>query len=376
MPLLTHPPHLPHPLRPQRSPLRSLRSPRSLLGLFFILLILPISAQPMSLEETLASFSGDVEFRWDPFFAAGTFVSGEYAASFAAGRAGEQGTVLFDYQELMILPLPYLDNGSIRFPGDFVSQVRNSFNRNFEHERNRFRVGAIVIDPGHGGVDPGAVWDDYVVNGRTITVLEKDITLRASLSLHTALREAFPDRQIILTRDGDTTISLDERVNIANSLILAENEIAIFISVHANSSLGNRNARGFEVWYLDPSHRRDVIDVSEHDGFEDVIPIINSMMEETISTDSVILANYILNRLDDAIGETSPNRGLKSQNWFVVRNALMPSVLIETGFISNREEAFLLMDDTYLMKLTNALYKGIVDFVNYVEYGGGTFFSQ
>ena len=366
MPLITH------PLRP----LRSLRAPRSLLGLIFILLIFPVSAQTMSLDETLASFGGDVEFRWDPFFAAGSFVSGEYMASFVAGRAGEPGTVLLDHQEIMTLPLPYLENGSIRFPGDFVNQVKSTFNRNTEHEQNRFRVGAIVIDPGHGGADPGAIWDDYVVNGRTITIMEKDIALRASLMLYTALREAFPDRQIVLTRDADTSINLDDRVDVANSLVLAENEIAIFVSLHANSSLVNRNARGYEVWYLDPNHRRDVIDVSEHDGFEDVIPIINSMMEETISTDSVILANYILNRLDAAIGDVSPNRGRKSEEWFVVRKVKMPSVLVEMGFISNREEAFLLMDDSYLMKISNALYKGIVDFVNFVEYGGGASLSQ
>ena len=327
-------------------------------------------AQSMSLEEALTSLGRNVEFRWDPFFASGTFSTGGHEASFVSGRAGEAGAVLFGRREVLNLPLPFLENGNIRFPETFISQVRSTLNRFAEHDSARFRIGTIVIDPGHGGVDSGTAWN-YTVNGRTLRIMEKDIVLRISRMLHASLSAAFPGRRVLLTREGDYNLSLEQRTNVANSQSLASNEIAIFISVHANSSLSNRNARGFEVWYLDPSHRRDLVDRSRYTEFEEVIPIINTMLEEEITTESIILANYILRRMDEAVGDVSPNRGLKAHNWFVVRNALMPSVLVELGFVSNREEALLLNDEAYLKKLSDALYKGISDFIVFFERSGG-----
>ena len=270
----------------------------------------------------------------------------------------------------MTLPLPFLENGSIWFPETFVNQVKATFNFYAEEEQGRFRIGAIIIDPGHGGRDPGTVWD-YVVQGRTLTIMEKVIVLNVSRMLHAALSASFPDKQVILTREGDTTLSIQERVAIANSLNLKDNETAIFVSVHANSSLSNRNARGFEVFYLNPNYRRDLIDRTRYADFEEVIPILNSMMEEQTTTESILLANSILNRMDEAVGDISPRRGLKPHEWFVVRNALMPSVLVELGFVSNREEALLLNDNAYLMKLSEALYKGISDFIAFFEGSGG-----
>ena len=340
------------------------------LSLIILLLASPVFAQTMNLDETMSNLGGDVEFRWDPFFASGTFSVDGREVSFVSGRAGETGTVLLGHRELINLPLPYLENGNIRFPGTFVDEVRNSLIRHAEEETNRFRIGAIIIDPGHGGVDPGTVWD-YTVNGRSVRIMEKDIALRTSRMLQASLRAAFPDKRILLTRSGDYNLSLEQRTNVANSIPLAPNEVAIFVSIHANSSLSNRNARGFEVFYLNPNHRRDLVDRSRHTGFEEVIPIINWMMEEEITTDSILLANFILRRMDAAVGNLSPNRGLKSHDWFVVRNALMPAILVEMGFVSNREEALRLNDDAYLMRISDALYKGISDFVAFIERPGG-----
>jgi len=329
------------------------------------------SARAFSLEETLNSLgdAGKAELHWDPFFASGSLVAGEYLAAFVSGKAGETGTVLLDRRDVLTLPLPFLENGNIMFPEAFVSQIRNTFNSYVERDRSRFRVAAIIIDPGHGGRDPGAS-REYNIQGKILNSVEKDIVLNVSRQLHAMLSVSFPGKKLLLTRETDTTLSLEERVAMANSVPLAPNEAAIYVSVHANASL-NRQARGFEVWYLSPGFRRELLDRSSFTDSEEVLPILNSMLEEQLTTESIFLANAILNRLGEEVGSLSPSRGLKEEEWFVVRNARMPSVLVELGFVSNEAEAILMNDDAYLKKLTEALYKGICDFITFFERPGG-----
>ena len=345
---------------------------RGLVALMLLAFSFPALAQTMSLDETLATLSsigvGAAQFRWDPFFASGTFTVGRHEASFASGRAGETGVVLLDRRDVFTLPLPYADRGAIRFPETFVSYVRNTFVRYTEEERSRFRVAAIVIDPGHGGRDPGAI-ASHTVGGRTIRLVEKDLVLDVSLRLYRLLAATFPDKELLLTRDTDVHVTLENRVNLANAIEMAENEVAIFVSVHSNASF-NRNARGFEIFYLRPGYRREVIDPSSVADAE-VLWILNSMMEQTLATESILLANNILGRFDQAVGHLKPNRGIKPAEWFVVRNARMPAVLVELGFKTNETDALLLYDDAHLNKLTLALYKGISDFIAFFERPGG-----
>ena len=346
-----------------------------LFSLFFFLFSLCVSvfAHVLSLDEALERLGGSsrAEFRWDPFFSSGTLSSDGYEASFVSGEDGDNGMVLMDHREIINLPLPYLEQGNLRFPENFITQIRSTFNRYAEEDRNRYRIAAIVIDPGHGGRDPGAVWD-YNVNGRALKSVEKDIVLSVSQQVHSLLKTSFPDKQVLLTRDRDITLSLDQRVNLANTVQLAQNEAVIYVSIHANSSMANRNARGFEVWYLSPNFRRDLIDPSRFAGSNaEVLPILNSMLEEELTTESILLANSILRRMAEAIGNNSPNRGLKAAEWFVVRNARMPSVLVELGFLSNEAEALLMNDEAYLINLSEAVYKGISDFVTFFERSGG-----
>jgi N-acetylmuramoyl-L-alanine amidase len=341
---------------------------------FIFLLEFPVFAQnaTLNIDEALAALggTGKTELRWDPFFASGALISGEHELAFVSGKKGETGMVLLDHKYVLTLPLPYLEKGALRFPESFINQVKSGFNRYAEEDHSRFRIAAIIIDAGHGGKDEGTAWS-YEVLGKTVKVREKDVALKVSLQLRSVLQAAFPDKRVFLTRDGDTNPSKDERVEIANSLPLKDNEVAIFVSVHANSSLSNRTARGFEVWYLSPGYRRELIDHSRYADTKDVIPILNSMLEEETTTESIILANSILKRLHESIGASSPNRGLKADDFIVVRKARMPSVLVELGFLSNREEALLMNDDGYLKKLSEALYKGISDFVVFFERSGG-----
>jgi N-acetylmuramoyl-L-alanine amidase len=344
-------------------------------SLFTLLFSFPIFAErAMSLDEVVSALggAGKVELRWDPFFASGTFVAGEREVAFASGSAGESGMVLIDHREVLTLPLPYLERGVLRFPEPFIDQLGRSLGLVTSEIDNsdRFRIAAIIIDPGHGGRDPGTS-ATHTVNGRTLNSVEKDITLKVSRMLYAALVAAFPDKNILITREGDTTLTLDQRVDMANSVNLKKNEAAIFVSVHANSAWPDKDPRGFEVWYLSPSFRREVLDRTNYDNPEEVFPILNSMLEEELTTESILLANSILKRLEEAIGNLSPSRGLKAEEWFVVRNARMPSVLVEMGFVSNEAEALLMDSEAHLKKLSDALYKGIVDFVTFFEHSGG-----
>jgi N-acetylmuramoyl-L-alanine amidase len=329
----------------------------------------PQSTKSLTLEEALSALGTAAELRWDPFFSSGALISGAHEAAFISGREGETGMVLLDHKDILTLPLPFLEQGILKFPETFLNQIKSTFNRYVEEDRDRFRVAAIIIDPGHGGKDPGAS-SDHKIQGKTLKSVEKDITLKVSRLLYSTLTAAYPDKQILMTREGDTNLTLDARVNIANSLPLGENEAAIYISVHANWSF-NDSARGYEVWYLPPTTRREVIDQAKYQDSKEVLPILNSMLEEELTTESILLANYILKRMGEAVGKQIPSRGLKAEDWFVVKNARMPAVLVELGFVSNQTDALLMNDDAYLKNLSDALYKGINDFVVFFERAGG-----
>jgi N-acetylmuramoyl-L-alanine amidase len=241
------------------------------------------------------------------------------------------------------------------------------------HDGLRNRITAVVIDPGHGGRDPGTN-HRHEVDGRTVEVVEKDVVLKVARDLRTLLARAFPDKQFPLTRDSDVYIALEERVNEANSLdIDPEREAVVFVSIHVNASISNRNSYGYEVWYLPPDYgRRDLVADQEMSiDSVSIRKILNAMKDEEYTLESVLLAKMILEELDAEVGDVSLNRGLKMNDWFVVRNAKMPSVLVELGFATNPEEAVLLNDADHLRRLATALYNGVRRFIEDFERSNG-----
>ncbi|MBQ9539713.1 MAG: N-acetylmuramoyl-L-alanine amidase, partial [Treponema sp.] len=231
-----------------------------------------------------------------------------------------------------------------------------------------FSIGAILIDPGHGGKDPGAS-ATFTVKGKKVSVVEKNINLKIALKLYDMLTKAYPKKRILMTRNTDKYLSLEERTDIANSVKLGENEAVLYLSVHVNASL-DKSATGFEVWYLSPGYRRQVIDGSTSED-KSLLTILNSMMEEEYTTESILMAKFIEDGINAQVGSLSPRRGIKEEEWFVVRNAKMPSVLVETGFLSNEQEAALLSDDDYLKKLSLGIYNGLGAFITHFERSRG-----
>lgn len=256
--------------------------------------------------------------------------------------------------------------GGLELPKDAYERIGRWFSDQDVDRASRFAVAAILIDPGHGGKDPGAV-GEFGSGKDRFKLYEKDIVLSIGLDIHERLSGKWPGKTIMITRKDDSFPTLEERVGMANDVKLGLNEAIIYISIHANASF-NKNATGFEVWYLNPDYRRTVVDATKAAGVDkDVLPILNTMLEEEYTTESLFLARSILDGMATTIEDGSPNRGIRAEEWFVVRNARMPSVLVEVGFITNEAEARLLAEEAYLRKLGDGIYNGIVSFVDYFE---------
>lgn len=232
------------------------------------------------------------------------------------------------------------------------------------------RIAAIVIDPGHGGIDPGTNhWQ--VIDGKRTDVVEKEITLKVGLELYRELTAHLRGVRVVLTRHDDSYVSLEQRTEIANSIALKPDEAMIFVSIHANASFDPK-ASGYEAWYLPPSYDRSVVDPNSlPQTAKALYPILNSMREEEYTIESVLLGKKILSGIQSEVGSSMVDRGLKQQSWFVVRKAKMPAVLVELGFVTNRTEAALLSSDGHLKEMARGLYNGIRDFITFYDGTGG-----
>ena len=299
---------------------------------------------------------------WDSLSESGMIEKNGHQLCF---RAGEE-IVLLDSIRMMITDAPEIKENQIYVSNKFINDSEEFFNQKSE---DPFKVGAILIDAGHGGKDPGAL-KTYKVNGKNVTIKEKDINLKVAKMLYERLHAAYPQKQIILTRDKDVFLTLGERTDIANNVKVGENEAVLFISIHVNSSL-NKSSSGYEVWYLSPGYRRTVLDKSAADNDKNLFTIMNSMLEEEYTTESIMIAKFIMDGLQGQIGKESTARGIRAEEWFVVKNSNMPAVLIELGFVSNEKEALLLNDDKYLKKATLGIYNGISAFVTHFERSQG-----
>ena len=298
------------------------------------------------------------EIAFDPLTSSGYLEQKGVFVAFAI----DQPFITLDWKNIKRVDAPYLEGSRVMLPPGFAREVSSYFSGKNAQRKEKYSVATILIDPGHGGKDTGAIGD---IGG--MRLLEKDLTLEVSKRVVELLKSSYPDRKILITREGDSYPTLDERVAMANSATLKNDQAVIYVSIHANASF-NKNAKGFEVWYLNPEYRRNVVDATTaKEKGTDIAPILNAMLEEEFTTESIILARQVYDRLGAAVGAQSPGRGIRPEEWFVVRNAKMPSILIEMGFITNPEEGSLLAGSGYLRKIGDAIYNGIVDFIDNFE---------
>lgn len=220
-------------------------------------------------------------------------------------------------------------------------------------------IDLIVIDPGHGGEDNGAI-------GRRFTK-EKDIALKISRELAKLIRK---DKffKVILTRDKDEFITLEERAGIANRA-----QADLFISIHTNANI-SRQARGSQVFFLAPAKNdgaralaqaenasfltnQGSVDVS---GRDDLSMIVNDMIQNVYEEVSADLSSIIQSEFQKSLG--IPSRGVDQAAFVVLNQVYMPSALVEVAFISNSTEEKLLRDKKFRKKVAKSIYEGLKRF--------------
>ncbi|MEE9542611.1 MAG: N-acetylmuramoyl-L-alanine amidase [Thermodesulfobacteriota bacterium] len=220
------------------------------------------------------------------------------------------------------------------------------------------KVRKIVIDPGHGGKDPGAI-------GKS-GLKEKDVTLRISKLLKKSLKKR-TKAKVILTRKRDVYIPLEERTAIANTA-----EADLFISVHVNAS-PKRKASGVETYYLDVSNDRRSIQVAARENAAstkatgDLQYILRDLMRTANRNDSSALATHIQSSLVKALKKKYRGvhgNGVKGAPFYVLVRTNMPSILVEVSFISNAKEEGRLKSEKYLTEIARGITDGVLGFVN------------
>ena len=209
-------------------------------------------------------------------------------------------------------------------------------------------LNVIVIDAGHGGEDVGAI----SINGH----YEKDITLAISLELQKLFKKHFPKTKIVMTRTTDEFIELGTRASIANK---AKGDL--FISIHCNAAAEKpSDANGCETYILRSAVTDNASDkkggdekTTKDDGLK------RASKEQTIYLPfSELFATLIQKEVPNSIGLT--NRGVQSAGFFVLAGAKMPSILFESGFLTNETDEKLLISPKQQRKIANALFKAFL----------------
>ncbi len=336
----------------------------------FVLLFALFTRFAPAEERDLLSIVNDLGavLEWNPLRDVGVIASGEDRIALGIGIPA----AIINYRLAVPIDPPVRRDGAVWLTREAVAAISDAVSRDrLARAAERLRISHILIDPGHGGGDPGSV-GRYEAGKRTVQVLEKNVVLKVAQGLSGRLAAACPDKKILLTRPDDTYVSLEKRAEMANSLLEKTRDTILYISLHANSTINTLSkARGFEVWYLPPEYRRTLIDGNgAENGNRDILPILNSMLEEEISVESIVLARDILEGLDAKLGMLTENRGLRQESWYVVRNAKMPAVLVEVGFMSSHEEAARLAEEAYLKDVAEGLYDGVRSFIMRFERDG------
>ncbi len=211
----------------------------------------------------------------------------------------------------------------------------------------------IVLDPGHGGRDPGAIGPRGI--------LEKDIVLSLAKKLARKLRKELAVK-VILTRQDDSYVPLEDRTAIAN----AENA-DLFISLHTNAS-PNRRTRGVESYYLDNTTDEATIRLAARENgtsrknVSDLQYILSDLTQSFKLEDSISLAHNLQSSLVSNMGRRYRNvkdLGVKKGLFYVLVGARMPSVLLEVFFVTNRLEGRSLVQRSFQNAIVEALYHGI-----------------
>lgn len=198
----------------------------------------------------------------------------------------------------------------------------------------------VVIDAGHGGHDAGAI-------GLKLKVQEKNLNLSVAKQLAEKIRTSYPEVKVVLTRDTDVFLPLQQRADIAN-----KHHADLFISIHTNAA-ENRNAQGAETFILGTERMEDNLDVAMRENavmkleedqtvYQGFDPnsiesyILFELMQNQYMDHSLQFAELVQNQFVGTLQRA--NRGVRQAAFWVLLKSACPSVLVEMGFLSNAEE--------------------------------------
>lgn len=214
----------------------------------------------------------------------------------------------------------------------------------------------VVLDPGHGGKDPGAIG----VGG----LREKDVVLSVAKKVARKINSKL-GIEVVLTRDSDVFIPLEERTAIANT-----KNGDLFISIHANAAQ-RAEAQGIETYYLDFAGNEEARGIAALENasssrqISDLQNILSSLMQNSKKDESARLAGTMQNTMVSGLCRLYPqvnNHGVKTAPFIVLIGAQMPSILIEVAFLTNPLEAQRLKDDKYLEDLADHITEGVSNY--------------
>jgi N-acetylmuramoyl-L-alanine amidase len=223
---------------------------------------------------------------------------------------------------------------------------------------SKWKLDAVVIDAGHGGKDPGAI--------STRGTREKDVVLNIATDLGMFVKQKWPGVKVIYTRRDDRFIQLNERGRIANRY-----GGKLFVSIHCNSTPGITRVKGTEVYILGAHKTQAALDVAmfensvitreenareNYKGFSDEYLIMSSMAQSAFATQSTELAQDVL-RKAERYG--SNGLGVRQAGFMVLWTPSMPSILVETGYLSNPDEEKILRSREQQTKIAYGIFQGL-----------------
>ena len=231
------------------------------------------------------------------------------------------------------------------------------------------RLNTIVLDPGHGGKDPGCVSQDKRTQ-------EKTLTLSISQKLAQKIRKKYPEMKVLLTREKDVFVSLHDRAQFAT-----KNNANLFVSIHINAST-NKSANGFAAYILGQSTNKNSdtyafnMDVVTRENsviyLEDDTTVYGNLNDD--SPEAQIMSQFLYNAFrEQSLGLAEKvndkmkapfkrSYGVQQANFQVLREASMPAVLLELGFISNTGDLTLLRSDKSIDQMVDNIFQAFCDY--------------
>ena len=298
----------------------------------------------------------NISWQWDSVSQVVTLRKGDKKAEVIVGS----DVVILGGEKIYLSESLRRQKGAIIVPADFKSKVIDRLTEQGVSPTPAFvskKPFKIIVDAGHGGKDPGTT-------GRFGT-REKDVALDIARRLRDDLqRSGFA---VQMTRDRDEFISLEQRTEIASN-----SDADLFVSVHANSS-PSRNVQGVEVYTLrtlEYSEKKEEQRQKNHrllfnhlamEQTPSVNEILTDMLFNNKCAESPRLASYASRSI--CREAKADSRGVKRAGFFVLRNTLIPAILVEVGFLSNVGEERLLKTDEYRQKIADGLASSIVTYI-------------